>query len=76
LEWCETNKQRLKRIICSNQDVRQLAKDGFSVELVAAVLALLESLSLGTAASPLAVLLCKRGLTDLCSEVWSDCDDS
>ena len=68
--WIDANWETIKSRICSNKDVRQLAKDGFSAELATAVLAMLESLSLGTSVTPLAVLLCKRGLQKICSDCW------
>jgi hypothetical protein len=69
--WIQANWESIKRQLCSNQTIRQLAAKGFSAELVAMVLALLEKLSLGTAVSPLAVLLCKRGLQGMCSDYWT-----
>jgi hypothetical protein len=71
-KWLRANRDKLRKLLCHNQKVRHLAKNGFSADLVVAVLALIESLSLGTAASPLAVLLCRRGITSLCEDIWSD----
>lgn len=69
-EWISKNIKSCQEVICKNDTVSQLASSGFSSELVATVAGLLESLSLGTAASPLVILLCKRGLQNLCNEIW------
>lgn len=64
---------RLQEIICTSTTIKSLAQKGFSTELVAAVLGLIESLAIGTAATPVAALICKRGLNQLCNKVW-DCE--
>ena len=69
--WLDTHWEAIRQRLCSNDKVRQLANDGFTAELTAAVLGLLESLSLGSAVTPLAVLLCRRGLRNVCSDHWN-----
>lgn len=69
-EWLEKRVEEAKRVLCRNNTIRHLSKDGFTAELVAAVAALLESIVVGTAAAPLAILLCKQGVVGLCSGIW------
>jgi len=71
-QWIGSRTERVRQALCGNDTVRRLAAGGFSTELVAAVSALVESLVLGTAGSPLVILLCRRGLRDLCSAEWTD----
>lgn len=69
-QWIVASWDSITSQICANQIIRQLAEDGFSAELVSAVAALLESLSLGSAVTPLAVLLCRRELKHICRDYW------
>jgi len=57
--------------ICPNKTLRTLAAGGVTIDLAQAVLATLETSTLGTAATPIAVLVCRQGLTSLCNESWS-----
>lgn len=68
--WAKANVGKLKATICGSKRVRDLAAEGFSAELVNAVLGLVEAAVLGTAAAPLAVLLCRRGLQIMCADDW------
>jgi hypothetical protein len=68
--WVRANAGKLKASVCGNKTVRDLAVQGFSAELVNAVLGLVEAIVSGTAAAPLAILLCRRGLQVMCSEEW------
>ena len=70
LRWIESIKHKYIKVICRDEKIHGLAEDGYSFALVSAVLALLESIAIGTAASPLAVLICKRGIQKLCAEEW------
>jgi hypothetical protein len=68
--WARANVGKLKAVVCGNETVRDLAAQGFSAELVNAVLGLVETIVLRTAVAPLAVLLCRRGLQVMCAEEW------
>lgn len=64
--WIKSNRKKLSNILCTNKKIRDLAEGGFSYELVITVFAALEAYHFGTAASPLAVLICKKGLAEYC----------
>ncbi|MEO3407386.1 hypothetical protein AAFN85_25935 [Mucilaginibacter sp. CAU 1740] len=61
--------------VCGNDTVKELATGGFTTELVAAVIGLIESVTIGAAISPVAILLCKRGVLKICDNTWN-LDDS
>ena len=69
--WLAQSSGNWQAAICSDPSVRDLAQGGVTCELVAAVCTILESAALGTAATPLAVLLCKQGLAAYCRTHWS-----
>lgn len=72
--WFNSRIDSIQQAVCFNETIRGLASNGFSSELVAAVAGLVEALSLGSAASPLVILLCKKGLNELCQEHWKVID--
>lgn len=74
-DWLQSNSETLRACICTNKQVQELARTGFSADLLVAVLALVESLAFGTAASPLVVLLCRRELGSLCRNEWTETDN-
>jgi hypothetical protein len=61
----------LRAALCPNKQLRSLAEGGLTADLVQAVLTAIEAGTLGTTATPIAVLLCRQGLTTLCNESWS-----
>lgn len=65
--WSSKQIEKCQAIICPNGLVRELASEGFSVQLAIAVASLIESVTSGSAAIPLAYLICKRGIADFCS---------
>jgi len=69
-EFFERKLGECQEIICPNNTVRELALGGFTAELVAAVAGLIESITIQSAVAPLAILLCKKGLTTLCAQKW------
>ncbi len=64
--WIEQNNIYFKSKICGNDRISKIRKSGDMIELVSAVMAAIEASSLGSAVSPLAILLCKQGLNKLC----------
>jgi hypothetical protein len=58
-------------VICGNAAIKKLATDGFTTELVAAVIGLIESITISAAVSPVAILLCKKGLLKICDGTWN-----
>lgn len=71
LRWLEKRTAEIRQIICKDKRVKEFVHNNNSTELLIAVMALLESLAFGSAAAPLAVLLCRRGINTLCKDVWS-----
>lgn len=70
--WIDTKLQSIKEVICTSHKVKDLATNGSTAELASAVLGLIESLSLGTAATPLAAYLCKKTITIICEHEWNN----
>ncbi|WP_438423275.1 hypothetical protein [Aquimarina macrocephali] len=64
--WLSSKKVELKEIICKNNSIKHLRTNEENLALVTAVFAALEASLFGSAASPLAVLLCKKGIDKLC----------
>lgn len=64
--WLSTKKVELSSAVCGNKKILTLRSKGFTLELVMAVFAAIEASAFGSAASPLAVLLCKRGIDNFC----------
>ena len=60
----------ITKSICSSDAVRRASEGGSDPELAAAVAGAIESFVMGTALSPLAALMCKRGVNNLCQEHW------
>jgi hypothetical protein len=67
--WIDTQREHLKELICTINIIKLAQKDEYYFELVACVFGALEAAKLGTATSPLAVLLCKRGIHKICNPV-------
>src|SRR5688500_7838060 len=60
--WVDAQTINCRNILCGNRVIKELGGEGFSSQVVAAVAALLETAAFGTAATPLAFLLCRRGI--------------
>ena len=73
--WIAENTAKLTRAICHNRPLRLLAEGDSDHQLYAASVLglLLENFpTLGGAAVPLSVILCKRGLSTLCESCWQE----
>jgi len=70
--WLNARKTQLQSLICKSEKVQQLATTDNSLELLVAVIDVLESATLGTSAAPVAAILCKRGLRKLCAAHWAE----
>ena len=57
--------------ICFNRNIKTLADNGKSVALATAILSLIEGIVAGTAAVPIAVLLCQMGVEKICETYWT-----
>lgn len=68
--WVEDQSQKLKKALCGDANIKKAAGEGFSQRLVELVCTALEAAHFGTAITPVAVLLCRRGLSRLCSDAW------
>lgn len=68
--WVSVQTDKCRHLVCSNATIKELSDDGFSSQLVAALIALLETITIGTATTPLAILLCRRGIKHLCKDEW------
>ncbi len=65
-------KKEYQDLICNSKKIQALASEGFTTELVAAVIGLIESITIGAAVSPIAILLCKKGIANFCSVHWGE----
>ena len=69
--WIRRHAEELQLVICTKPAIQDVAQKGFSGELAMLVAGALESIVAGTAISPLAIYLCRRGLETLCSATWT-----
>ena len=69
-EWIDKNTERIQSSLCKSKIIYKLAHDGNVSDLFLAVSVLIESLTLHSAASPLAAWICKRGVSTFCSITW------
>lgn len=70
-KFFQSNLGKCRETICPNKTIQELAQDGYTIELISAVAGLIESLTISVAVTPLAILLCKKGLFSLCQESWN-----
>ena len=68
--WLKANLEDLKTRICGNATVRVCLESGDNTALIGAVSSLIENVCVGTSASPVAILLCRRGIGHLCETEW------
>jgi hypothetical protein len=71
-EYANAIREKSASAICNNKTIRDLASGGVTGQLVAAVAGVIEALTIRSAVTPLAMLLCKEGLSRLCANTWID----
>lgn len=68
--YLSANLEKLTNAVCLNETVRRTAESGTRTEIGAAIAGAIESFVVGTAVSPVAALLCKRGVHNMCASHW------
>ena len=68
--WVYNRLPEIKTLICNNKKIKSFSANEVSVELISAIAALLESIISETAATPLAIILSKYGISSFCEEIW------